>query len=218
MGPKKEIKLLLLIGVFLCTCILVYSQSKTQPVGKIPLLKQFLGKIPGYTTLSDIKLASDAFEMLKLDDYVFTQYTDKGNQVTLYAGYYYTANKAYAAHSPLICYPSNGWQIDKKPSIQSLTVGTNTITYEEIITSYGEERELVLYWYQARERANTRVYRNKIDMGYNKLFYKDPKHGFVRVSVPFAGSSYEDTKKKATDFIKAFYPHLLEYATQSPKA
>lgn len=218
MGTKKELKLLVLAGVFLCTCFLVYSQNQPGVIGHVAPLKQFLDQIPGYTSTGDIKLGDDAYNMLKLDDYLFANYANKDGQVTLYAGYYYSANKAYAAHSPLVCYPSHGWQVEGKPTVNTLKIGPQTINYEEIVTSYGEQRELVLYWYQARDLANIRVYKNKIDMGYNKLFHNDPKHGFVRVSVSFAGSNYEDAKKRATSFIEAFYPRLLEYATHPPKA
>lgn len=209
-------KLLVLMAVLLGTSLLVYTQKAPDAAENVPPLKQFLGQIPGYTTVGDIKLEDDAYAMLKLDDYLFTTYANADGQVTLYAGYYYSSSKAYAAHSPLICYPSHGWQVEGKPTVRTLQVGNRQITYEEIVTSYGEQRELVLYWYQARDRANIRVYRNKIDMGYNKLFHNDPKHGFIRVSVPFAGSAnYEETKKRTTDFIEAFYIHLLQF-TDSP--
>ena len=209
-------KLLVLMTVFLCTSLLVYTQKAPDAAENVPPLKQFLSQIPGYTTVGDINLENDAYNMLKLDDYLFTTYANADGQVTLYVGYYYTSSKAYAAHSPLICYPSHGWQVEGKPTVRTLQVGNYRITYEEIVTSYGEQRELVLYWYQTRDRANIRVYRNKIDMGYNKMVHNDPKHGFVRVSVPFAASaSYEETKKRATDFIKVSYPHLLHYANSS---
>ena len=213
MGTKTKIKLIILAGIVLCTCLATYilNQSKTvdnQP----PPLKQYLGQIPGYTTMGDIALGIEAYDMLKLDDYLFTAYQNQDGQVmTLYVGYYYTSNKAYAAHSPLVCYPSHGWQLEGKPVVHTLEVRSNMITYEEIVTTYGEQRELVIYWYQARDRANIRVYRNKIDMGYNKLLHNDSKHGFVRVSLPLV-ADYEETKKRAIEFIKAFYPSLLQFA------
>ena len=216
MGAPTKVKLLVLVGVFLITSLLVYTQNSPVAAVNVPPLKQFLGQIPGYTTIGDIELGADAYNMLKLDDYLFTTYGNADGQVTLYAGYYYTSSKAYAAHSPLICYPSHGWRVEGNPMVRTLRAGSNQITYEELVTSYGEQRELVLYWYQARDRANIRVYRNKIDMGYNKLVHNDPKHGFIRVSVPFAASaSYEGTRKRAIDFIEAFYPNLLQYTTRS---
>jgi len=215
---RKEVKVFILIGLFFCTSLFIYSHNAPTTAGKAAPLKQFLRQIPGYTSLGDIKLDNDAFNMLKLDDYLFTTYNNADGPITLYAGYYYTSSKAYAAHSPLVCYPSHGWQVEGKPATHTFQVGNYRITYEEIVTTYGEQRELVLYWYQARDRANVRVYRNKIDMGYNKLFYNDPKHGFIRISTPFIGSdNYEVTKKRATDFIKISYPLLLQFTTQPPK-
>lgn len=201
--------------LFLGTSLLVYSYSAPTTAGKAAPLKQFLGQIPGYTSSGDIKLGDDAFAMLKLDDYLFSTYNNADGPITLYAGYYYTSSKAYAAHSPLICYPSHGWQVEGKPATHTLQIGEHRITYEEIVTSLGEQRELVLYWYQARDRANVRVYRNKIDMGYNKLAYNDPKHGFIRVSTPFVGTAgYDTTKKRTIDFIQNAYPLLLQFANQ----
>ena len=48
-------------------------------------------------------------------------------------------------------------------------------------------------------------------MGYNKLTKNDEQHGFVRVSIPFSGTSYADAKKSALDFTKAFYPRFIEF-------
>jgi EpsI family protein len=216
-GTKIKLKLLVLVGVFLCTSLLVHTQNIPNAAKNVPPLKQFLGQIPGYTTIGDIKLEDDAYTMLKLDDYLFTTYANADGQATVYVGYYYTSSKAYAAHSPLVCYPSHGWQVEGSPTVQTLQVGNHRITYEKIVTSYGEQRELVLYWYQARDRANIRVYRNKIDMGYNRLFHNDAKHGFVRISVPVANANFQEATNQATKIIESFYPRLLEYAAHSPK-
>jgi EpsI family protein len=159
-------------------------------------------------------LEGEFSDMLKLDDYVFANFAGENQDVNLYIGYYYTAAKAYAAHSPLVCYPSQGWQIDTHPKRSELAVGPHKIHYEEIVTSHGDQRELVLYWYQARLFTNTRTYQNKISMGYNKLVDNDQQHGFVRVSVPFKDDPYEKVKKAATDFIQAFYPHFVTYILQ----
>ena len=155
-------------------------------------------------------MAEDAVAMLKLDDYLFADYKGPLGIVNLYIGYYYTANKAYAAHSPLICYPSQGWKIDSNPKKAFLQVDAQTIKYEEIITSSGDTKELVLFWYQAGLFTNTKIYMNKIDMGYNKLRHNSEQHGFVRVAVPIK-NTYEESKSSAINFIEAFYPQFINY-------
>lgn len=170
-------------------------------------------QLEGYKTDRTIDLAREHVTMLKLDDYIFVDYKGPMAHPNLYIGYYYTANKAYSAHSPLICYPSQGWKIDNKPHRDSLQIGSHTINYEEIITSLGERKELVIYWYQAGLQTNTQIYKNKIDMGYNKLMNNNEQHGFVRVAIPL-NSTYEESKTSAIDFIKAFYPPFIQYISQ----
>lgn len=171
----------------------------------------FFQHIEGYETIQEMDLEDHAFKMLELDDYMFADYQRGEKKINLYIGYYYTASKASAAHSPLICYPSQGWQIESKPVAQSLSVGPLLIKYKEITTSFNQDKELVLYWFQSHFDTNTHSTLNKVDIALNKLTKNDEQHAFVRVAVPFDKSTYEETKKTATDFIKAFYPQFLEF-------
>jgi EpsI family protein len=207
-----NIKLIVIIGILLVTSLFVYGYSQPPAGGKKVLLADYVGDVDGYNIASAIALTDGHEKMLKLDDYLFANFSDGDNAVNLYIGYYYTASKASAAHSPLICYPSQGWKVDTEPIRSTLSAGPHTIHYEEIVTSNGNVTELVLYWYQAGLLTNTQNYRNKVSMGYNKLVHHNEQHGFVRVSVPFtAGQSREAVKKTATDFIAAFYPHFVSY-------
>jgi EpsI family protein len=214
MGTKNRLSVLVLCIVFALTAALAHGFIKPTQIRPKPPLSQFFAQIDGYEILSHPVMDDKSINMLQLDDYIFTNYRGGDGVVNLYIGYYYSSDKAYAAHSPLVCYPSQGWQIDVQPTTRTLTVGPHTIEYDEIVTSHGLERELVLYWYQARMLTNTKVYRNKIAMGYNKMMHNDEQHGFVRVSVSLREGAYETAKKAATDFIAAFYPQLIEYVSE----
>ena len=183
-----KIKLLLLSTVFLITCVFVYKPKEAVNLSKPPL-RQYLNNIQNYELLRNISLADDALEMLDLDDYFYADYKGPDGKINLYIGYYYSANKAYAAHSPLICYPSQGWKIEEQQPSRSVNIDSHQIHYDEITTSLSSRKELVLYWFQAYERTNTHIVSNKIDMGYNKLMQNGEQHGFVRVSVPLINVS-----------------------------
>jgi len=213
LGTKKDRKLLILVCVLLSACILVYTQRRIPQVVVDTSLKQFFSQIEGFETPIIIDMSSDAVNMLNLDDYFFADYKGPFGNANLYIGYYYSANKAYAAHSPLVCYPSQGWKIDSKPKKGTLQVGSQTIEFEEITTSLDGTKELVLYWYQAGLFTNTQIYKNKIDMGYNKLMNNSEQHGFVRVAIPIT-ADYEGAHQVATNFIEAFYPHFVRYISQ----
>jgi EpsI family protein len=213
LGTNKERKLLILICLLIVTGIFVYSQNRTPQVIQKSSLKDYFSHLDGFDKKDMIDMPEDTIKMLNLDDYLFANYQGPLGIANLYIGYYYTANKAYAAHSPMVCYPSQGWKIESSPRRGSLQVGTKIIEYEEITTSLGDVKELVMYWYQAGLFTNTRIYKNKIDMGYNKLMNNNEQHAFVRVALPIQ-AEYGESKKAAIDFIKAFYPQFVKYVTQ----
>ena len=211
MGRKIEKKIIVLIVLFLITSIFVSITNKQVITKDKPLLKNYFKQVDGYKTLRNIQLSEEHTNMLNLDDYLYADYKGNDGTINLYIGYYYTAKKAYASHSPLICYPSQGWEVIEKPRRQTLDIGNNSINFEEIITGYGNEKELVLYWWQSYLQTNTQIYKNKVDMGYNKFMYKTEEHAFVRVSVPLTNSTYDVLEKAAIDFIKVFYPQFIDF-------
>jgi len=198
--------------MFLLTCFFVYGKKESKQVTQKPPLRHFLEKIDGFTVVNQIQLSENNYNMLALDDYTYTDYIGDNSKVNLYIGYYYSADKAYASHSPTICFPSQGWNIDSQPTTHSLTLGSHRINYEEIATSREGERELVLYWYQSRLLTNTEIYKNKIAMGYNKLTHNDEQHAFIRVAIPLKDSkSRKEGETTAKNFISAFYPKFVDF-------
>ena len=211
MGNQIRKKLLLLSVCFVITSILIYWPSPPRKTTKSAKLSFYFDYIDGYTKVRPIKLEDNAFNMLDLDDYLYADYYQgKKETVNLYVGYYYTANKAYAAHSPLVCYPSQGWEIKGDPRTSTLEMGKYKINYEEVIASFGNNKELVVYWYQSHVATNTQVYKNKFHMAISKLKYNDEQHAFVRVSTPII-ISYSDAEERILNFIKIFYPKFVDF-------
>ena len=210
-----ERKLIFLNVLFLATCSFVWGFNHTAPLTTKAPLEQYLAAIDGYSIIRHNQLGPNEFNMLKLDDYVFTDYHGPAGKVNLYIGYYHSANKAYAAHSPLVCYPSQGWEITRQPVKNNFSVGPHRIRYEEIVTSSGRVQELVLYWYQAHLQTNTSIYLNKILMAYNRIRFQDDSHAFVRVSIPMEALTYDEAKERILAFIDAFYPEFVRYVSDA---
>ncbi|AGF79909.1 EpsI family protein [Desulfocapsa sulfexigens DSM 10523] len=206
-------KLLILSVLFSVTCVFIYSRSATENVSKPPI-KQYFEHIEGYKTLRHVDMEENVLSLLQLDDYLFTDYQGPNGKITLYIGYYYTADKASAAHSPLICYPSQGWVIEKQVPNLSVNIDPFVIHYNEIITSLGGQKELVLYWFQAHHDTNTKAFKNKTNVAYNKLTDRGEQHAFVRVSVPLGSDNTNQAKQDAMDFIKKFYPQFIRFVDE----
>jgi EpsI family protein len=207
-------KLGILSVLFFAMCIFIYTRSGSEDVSKQPI-KDYFEHIEGYKVIRHVELEESVLKLLKLDDYLYADYQGPNGKITLYIGYYYTADKASAAHSPLICYPSQGWKIEKQLSDLLIDASPTAIHYNEIITSLNTQKELVVYWFQASQDTNTQAFKNKTNVAFNKLTNKGEQHAFVRVSIPLGGFSQEQAKQKVDDFIKAFYPHFIRFVDGS---
>lgn len=211
MGKKIDGKIIYIVLLLLLTSFFVYQDSRTSGGGQSRLkLKDFMYEIDGYQRGADIVLENDVTHMLKLDDYVFTNYTHGKNSATLYIGHYYSLAKLTAAHSPLACYPSQGWIIES-PVNHQLVIGNDTLNFSELIATLGDKKELILFWYQAMNKSSQHIFPIKITTLINKLQNNNEQHGFVRVSVPISGMDQEQARATGLTFIKAFWPHYLDY-------
>ncbi len=178
-------------------------------IGKKQSLQEFLQEIGDYKLIRNIPLGENVKETLELDDYLLADYRGPNGSVNLYIGYYFSAAKMSAAHSPLVCLPAQGWSVDE-PVMKQLTVGGNVINYAEIEASIQGKTDLVLYWYQSAQITSPHVFRNKVNTFYNKFTQDGEQHAFVRVTVLLAGGK-QDVNRLALDFIQDFYPEFIEY-------
>ncbi len=214
MGKKIEKKLLILIILLLPVCLLVFSSASMEKVNRKFKLRNHFNKIDGYRVISDKSLDEEIYSFLELDDYKQTDYRGKDGNVNLYIGYYYTADKVSAAHSPLACLPGNGWTITD-PEIKRLTVGDKIIQYAELEATIQNSTQLVIYWYQAHHTTTPHVYKNKMNTLYNKLTDNEEQHAFMRVMVPYSHSTKEKARESALDFIEVFYPQFIDFVSEN---
>ncbi len=212
MGKTREKGLILLIVLFLLTAISVYLRSEQVEAQKTARLEEHLVTVPGYSHAATLPLDQGTVSFLDLDDYIWTEYEKGGRRVSLYVGYYFSSDKISAAHSPLVCFPGQGWTLTV-PTVQLLQVGNHSVKYDEMVASLDQRRELVLYWYQAYDKTENTIYKNKINTLFNQITGEKQEHAFVRVSIPIGESGIEEARTAGRDFVAAFYPAFLSYIT-----
>ncbi|MGB3209073.1 MAG: exosortase C-terminal domain/associated protein EpsI [Desulforhopalus sp.] len=210
MGNKKAKQLISLIILLLLTGFLVFRTTGSVEVNKLVSLQTVLGPVDGYRVSQTIPLDAAFISFLELDDYTQARYEKDGRFIDLYIGYFNSLDKISAAHSPLVCFPGQGWTVNR-PSEQHIRVGQQQINYAEMTASLEDRQELVMYWYQADEKTVTKAYRNKINGVLNKLTGKKQEHAFVRVSIAMDQSGPDEARTLGRDFIKSFYPVFLTY-------
>lgn len=220
MGNNKQARLIVLVLLLAVAAFLVHGGRDTPATThKARDLQTVFGPIPGYSLAYQSPLPEDVYRFLDLDDYTSVGYAKEGAvaPVGLYIGYYFSLDKVSAAHSPLVCFPGQGWTLDQ-PKKRRLDIGGHAINLAEVVARVDNRQELILYWYQAGETTAPEVYRNKFNAVLNKMNGKSQEHAFVRVSVPFTGDTADQARAAGEQFIATFYPVFLAYIAETAPA
>ena len=206
-------KLVILIICLALTSILIYRKPPSRAANKQVPLAQALADIKGWTVSGNAPLDQKILKALELDDYVNHSFTNGNDTISLYIGYYLTSKKVGAAHSPLVCFPGQGWVLSKAEK-RSLIVQGNDVHLMSMVISKGQMKELVLYWFQAFDRSTPGTFLQKVYALLAKFFHAKEDNAFVRISMSLEGKSLDEAQETMFAFIRDFYPVFLTYIRQ----
>jgi len=221
MGNAINRRLILLIVVLFATGAFLHlehlNESRTDST-KWPDLNKQLSNIPNWQRESAGRIDPMFVRSLKLDDFVNVGFKNDQSELFLYIGQYLSSKKVGAAHDPLVCFPGQGWKVGKRSSGEiSVPVKKNdyTISYATMVAEKGDEKQLILYWFQAFESAYSNTFWQKIAVYWNTLAGQSQISAFVRVSMPLKNQSSATAKNSLLKFVKDFYPLYLNYMQSS---
>ena len=195
------------------TGILICLQPSSKALKKQIPLRQVLSNIKGWK-VKVIPLDEKIVGFLSLDDYVNQKCTKGDKTVLLYVGYYVTADKLAAVHDPLVCFPGQGWIISDSEK-RTLKIGKDDLHFSRMIVTKGQEKDLILYWFQAFDKTSPGTFLQKIYALWAMIKYAKEDNSFVRISTSVDGQSTEKAFNTGVEFIEAFCPRFLEYVKQS---
>ena len=165
-------------------------------------------------------IEQEVLDVLKADDilngvYCSSAYPDcsktgKG-AASLFVAAFRTQRNGKAPHSPKNCLPGSGWERISAGEI-TIDVGRAApITVNRYVVAYGSQRDLVLYWYQSRDRVVANEYKAKFWVMADAIRLNRTDTALVRVIVPVANRDETQAQATAVDFVKSFYSTLLNY-------
>jgi exosortase D (VPLPA-CTERM-specific) len=160
-------------------------------------------------------LESVYLDQLKLDDYLLVDYSGSGAPpVNLYVAWYDTQSAGEATHSPRACMPGGGWRIEdlRQIPVANVRIGGRALRANRALIQYGEQRELVYYWFQQRGRVVTNEYLVKWYLLIDSIARHRTDGALVRVIVPIPlGGSEAEADREVQSFIALAAPHLEHY-------
>lgn len=202
---KVATALLLLQAGVLYSSIREEVIPTSQPLAGIP---HYLGN---WKFVREGVIDKESMDVLKADDTVTREYQNGRVEANLFVAGFRSQRTGKAPHSPKNCLPGSGWLPLADREI-SLDVGKQApIPVNRYVIAHGEQRELVYYWYQSRDRAVANEFKAKFWVVADAIRFNRTDTALVRVIVPIANKDEAKADQDATDFVKAFYSTLLQY-------
>lgn len=173
-------------------------------------LKDFPKKLGDWEQIGgDERFDVQTEAVLRADDYLLRNYqAGDGRMASFYVGYYATQRNGATYHSPLNCLPGAGWSMSE-PAKMVIKPADGRPAFEanRYLIQNGQDKQLMIYWYQGRGRVVASEYWGKIYTVLDSLRRRRSDGSMVRVTVP-VGASENAAIETAENFAAHVSPVL----------
>src|SRR3954468_10278172 len=162
---------------------------------------------------ADQRFAQETEDVLRADDYLSRTYErPDGSAASFYVGYYTTQRTGATYHSPLNCLPGSGWEMNDPATVTIAPAdGSPAFEANRYIVQNGDDKQLLIYWYQGRGRKLASEYWGKFYTVIDSIRRRRSDGAMVRVMMPLGKRSEEETLSAATDLAAQVAPALSEF-------
>jgi exosortase D (VPLPA-CTERM-specific) len=160
----------------------------------------------------DIKFSPQTESVLRASDYVMREYEKNGAIANLYIGYYASQRGGATYHSPQNCLPGAGWEMKQPQLVEINTKDGKSFTANKFFIENGTKREIMIYWYLGRGRANASEYTDKFFTIIDSVTKQRSDGAMIRILIPagndehFATRSALDLASQTADNLSDFVP------------
>jgi EpsI family protein len=202
-------------AIFLLHAVALFSFSRDEVTPTVPPLRLISDEIGTWVLAQEGVAEKEALGILQPDDYLIRDYTQprSGRLANLFIAYFKTQRGERMPHSPKNCLPGNGWVSSGLGSLSVTPEGQNSpIQVNNYVVSKGDQRALVLYWYQTWKRTIANEYAARMFLALDSIRDNRTDTALVRIMIPIPdGSSPADYQTTGVDFLRSVYPQLAPY-------
>jgi EpsI family protein len=199
--------------VLLAQAILLHTAvSRPEHVPAMRPLAQFPGAIAGWRAVQDVPIEPEVLDQLKADDTLNRLYLDPAGKtdIDLFIGFFKTQREGQSPHSPKNCLPGNGWEPVETGLVPIQVPGrAEPIVANRYVASHGNDKAVVIYWYQSHNRIVASEYSAKFWLIADSIRYHRSDTALVKVVAPVVSDDIEAATAKGISFVEAIFPDLL---------
>lgn len=192
---------------------LLYSSIRPEYIPTSRPLDQVPHQFNSWNMVQESEVDPETQSILKADDTLNRVYrnTSAGADVSLFVASFRTQRNGKAPHSPKNCMPGSGWTQLSSESYPIDAGLAAPIVVNRYVIVHGQERELVLYWYQSRDRVVADEFRAKYWVVADAIRLNRTDTALVRVIVPIVNNDEGAATRVGSDFIRSFFGTLRQY-------
>ena len=207
---------LILTIILIAQASVFYGFSRgSENVPLVRPLELFPAQVGNWRVLQNGVIEDEVKDVLRADDYLTRVYANlRSKQVaSLFVAYFRSQRAGQTPHSPKNCLPGSGWIWTISDTVPVAIPGlAQPIVVNRYVVTKGEERAMVLYWYQSRDRVVASEYKAAAYSVSDALRYNHTDTALVRVVVGFRNPQDQPAAyQTAVNFIQSFYPTLRRF-------
>jgi len=207
---------LIILSIVLAAQVAAYNTfTKSEKVAAARPLVQMPDQLGDWTKVQEGFVDAETQAVLKADDTLNRSYGSNktGIAANLFVAAFRSQRHGAAPHSPKNCLPGSGWTPTVNDHVfVSLPGRAEPIEVNRYIIQRGDNKSLVLYWYQSRDRAVASEYKAKLYTMVDAVKDNRTDTALVRVVIGLnVNDSQDKIQAAAEDFIRAFYAPLRQY-------
>jgi len=195
------------------TGLLFTARSSTEIIAPHAPLNSFPKTLGGWTSVADIPMTQDVLDILGPGDFLLRDYRGPtGNNVDLFLAYFPSQRTGDTIHSPKHCLPGAGWIPVHSDRITINVPGHEPFLANRYLIAKGQDRQLVVYWYWAHDRAVASEYAAKFYLITDSIKMRRSDGSLIRITTPLAQKGeIESAGQTLTAFAANIVPLINNY-------
>lgn len=186
---------------------------RPEAVPSVTPLESFPNQIGPWQMLKDLPIEKEVQDVLRADDTLNRLYGNRSDNsgAFLFIAFFKTQRSGQAPHSPKNCLPGAGWEpIESEPLSIQVPGRSEPILTNRYVVARGDEKSLVLYWYQSHNRIIAGEFEAKFWLIADSIRYHRSDSALVKVVVPVRDGNVQGATKSAVDFVQSVFPALSQ--------
>ncbi len=164
---------------------------------------------------TEVPIPQDVRDVLGAGDFMLRVYRNDALRepyVDLFVAYFPSQRAGDTIHSPKNCLPGAGWSPVESGRISVSLPGHAPFVANRYVIAKGSEKQLVLYWYWAHDRAVASEYWAKFYLVADSMRLNRSDGSLIRVTTPLhAGETTESAQERLLSFAGNVVPIINNY-------